>query len=112
MANRERTGRTNGQDKRGNPTDRRNRKLWLLSEKAPWGGNGEVVPCALGTQADCDMLVSYETMEVDRIVPGAEGGRYIRSNVRPTCVKCNKAAGFDTMREMAARRREMAVSTS
>lgn len=112
MANRERTGRTNGQDKRGSSKDRKARRVWLLSEKAGWGGNGEVVPCALGTEPDCSMLVDMVTMEVDRIVPGAEGGRYVRTNIRPTCVRCNKEAGFDTMRSQAAKRREMAVAAS
>ncbi len=102
MANRERTGRTNGQDKRGSSKDRKARRLWLLSDKAPFGGNGEVVPCALGDQPDCAILVDMTTMEVDRIVPGAFGGRYTRDNIRPTCIRCNKEAGFETKREKAA----------
>lgn len=109
MANRERTGRTNGQDKRGSSKDRKARRVWLLSEKAGWGGNGEVVPCALGTEPDCSLLVDMVTMEVDRIIPGAEGGRYVRTNIRPTCVRCNKEAGFDTMRKVAAERRVLAA---
>jgi 5-methylcytosine-specific restriction endonuclease McrA len=102
MANRARTGRTDGQDKRGNSKDRAARRRYLLDPKAGFGGNGEVVLCALGTVADCAMLVDYKTMEVDRIVPGAEGGRYIRSNIRPTCRPCNEAAGHDTKRKVAA----------
>lgn len=104
MANRARTGRTDGQDKRGNSKDRAARRAYLLSPQAGFGGNGEVVPCALGIVSSCSMLVDNSTMEVDRIVPGALGGRYIRSNIRPTCRPCNETAGHATQRELAAAR--------
>lgn len=102
MANRERTGRTNGQDKRGNSKDRAARRRYLLSPAAGFGGNGETVMCALGNLPGCDVTVDYDTMEVDRIIPGAFGGRYTRDNIRPTCRPCNQAAGHDTQREKAA----------
>lgn len=102
MANRERNGRTNGQDKRGNSKDRAARRRYLLSEKAGFGGNGEVVPCALGIVSGCAILVDYQTMEVDRIVPGALGGRYTRDNIRPTCFACNNHAGHETKRQLVA----------
>lgn len=101
MANRARTGRTDGQDKRGNSKDRAARRRYLLSEAAGFGGNGTVVPCALGILPDCAILVDYDMMEVDRIVPGAFGGRYTRDNIRPACVACNKTAGHETKREKA-----------
>jgi 5-methylcytosine-specific restriction endonuclease McrA len=112
MANRARTGRTDGQDKRGNSKDRAARRRYLLDPKAGFQGNGEVVPCALGTVTACTLLVDYVTMEVDRIVPGAEGGRYIRSNIRPTCRPCNEAAGHDTQRAVLAAKKEMATATA
>lgn len=104
MANRARTGRTDGADKRGNSKDRAARRRYLLSAAAGFGGNGEVVPCALGIVGDCSILVDNATMEVDRIVPGVDGGRYIRSNIRPTCRPCNESAGHSTQRQVAARK--------
>lgn len=65
-------------DKRGNAADRKARKVWMLRTY----GDGTTAPCVY-----CDRAVSYETMEVDRIVCG---GSYRRDNVQVTCVPCNK----------------------
>lgn len=68
-------------DRRGNSTDRRNRKHWMLSQAAGFGGNGLQVPCV-----HCDETLTYETVEADRVEPG---GSYRRSNVQPSCRPCN-----------------------
>lgn len=66
-----------GGEKRGNNIDRANRKVWLLIEF----GNGEYVRCV-----HCGDVLTYDTLEADRIVPG---GSYRRDNVQPACRKCN-----------------------
>lgn len=74
----------NGGEKRGNSMDRRARKLWILRT---WG-NGIECPCVW-----CRKTVTYETMEVDRIIPGAS---YRRENVQPACRSCNAARSNNT----------------
>lgn len=68
-----------GGEKRGNSTDRANRKLWMLFEF----GNGEYVPCV-----HCKTVLTFESVESDRITPG---GSYRRDNVQPACRRCNAA---------------------
>lgn len=84
-----------GGDKRGNAATRRARKNWLLGALedrtlgfAPFGGNGTEVECALG----CGTMLTYATLEADRIVPG---GSYRRENVQPACRPCNLARSDD-----------------
>ena len=72
-----------GGEKRGNSEDRRNRKLWMLSPIAGFGGDGEKVPCS-----HCGCMLDYDTVEADRKV---EGGSYRRSNIQPSCRSCNVA---------------------
>lgn len=71
-----------GPDLRGNSTDRRNRKLWLLSEY----GDGTTVKCHY-----CDKMLDYSTLTVDRIIPETAGGRYTRDNIVPACDFHNKS---------------------
>jgi hypothetical protein len=88
-----------GGDKRGSAADRRARKQWMLSPAAGFGGNGIEVPCALG----CGSLVTFATVEADRVVPG---GSYRRANVQPACRPCNLARSDDgdlTASEVAER---------
>lgn len=66
-----------GGEKRGNNIDRANRKVWLLVEF----GNGEYARCV-----HCHTVLTYDTLEADRIIPG---GSYRRDNVQPACRKCN-----------------------
>jgi 5-methylcytosine-specific restriction endonuclease McrA len=102
---------TNAYDStRGNVTDRQRRKLWLLGvyradrdvivrpateHTAQWLqsvllGEGELA-CRCYR---CGTLLTYETLTVDRIVPGCKGGTYRRSNIRPSCSDCaNKQGG-------------------
>lgn len=76
---------------RGNSVDRRRRKLWLLTPEAGWGGDGATVPCS---EFDCGSILTVETMFVDRIIPGALGGRYVKGNVKPHCATCSHRQGW------------------
>jgi 5-methylcytosine-specific restriction endonuclease McrA len=77
----------NGND-RGSSYDRRARRAWLLSPAAGFGGDGVKVPCW-----ECGAMVSDKTIHVDRITPAHQGGRYIRSNIRPHCPTCSHREG-------------------
>ena len=96
---RKRGGRPGG-DRRGNTTDRRRRKEWMLRH---WG-DGEKAPCT-----HCDAPLHYETIEADRIEPG---GSYRRSNVQPSCRGCNLARADDVDWDMESEREEVAARAS
>lgn len=68
-----------GGEKRGNAADRRARKTWML---ATWG-DGITCPCI-----HCGAILTYETVEADRIIPG---GSYRHDNVQPAGRGCNLA---------------------
>lgn len=80
--------RTRVVDDRGNSYDRQRRRAWLLSPEANFGGDGVKVACW-----ECGALVNDKTMHVDRIVPGEQGGRYVRDNIRPHCALCSHRQG-------------------
>ena len=73
-----------GGDDRGNAHDRRRRKAWLLEAF----GDGTLVACR-----HCWTSCDYAEVTADRIVPGHAGGRYIRSNLRPSCLRCAHSQG-------------------
>ena len=73
-----------GGEKRGNCYDRAARKRWLLATF----GDGTKAPCV-----HCAAMLTYETVEADRIIPG---GRYSHDNVQPACRSCNLARSNDT----------------
>lgn len=92
---------------RGNTTDRRRRKNWLLAEF----GDGTVASCAFG----CGTELNFYTMTVDRYpVPGYDGGRYVRGNIRPACAECNTDDGARAggQRSAMARRTTNATTSS
>lgn len=93
--NARRTGRSNS-DERGSSYDRRARRAWLLSAVSGFGGDGDKVPCW-----ECGAMVNNRTMIVDRIIPGEDGGRYIRSNIRPHCRTCSCRSGARRTNELA-----------
>lgn len=80
-------GRSNTNE-RGSARERRARRRWLLSPESGHGGDGESVPCS-----DCPTVVTDETMYVDRIIPGEQGGRYTRNNIKPHCQLCSCRQG-------------------
>lgn len=103
---------TNAYDSsRGNPTDRQRRKLYLLETYAadvfmihddfdrprfvPASALGvyvgEAIQCCRCYR--CGTLLTYETLTVDRIVPGCKGGTYRRTNIRPSCSDCATKTG-------------------
>lgn len=90
----ERSRKSNGGG-RGSSYDRRQRKLWLIGARksdkygmAPFGGNGQTVACV-----HCGHSLTLETLEADRILPGAHGGTYHYPNVQPSCRPCNASRG-------------------
>mgnify|MGYP003576165398 CR=1 FL=1 len=112
-------GTSNG-NASGSAEDRRRRKAWLLETYAAdtkaWvyqffdGAIEAVEPGALHVRAwlepyilrqdilacrcyRCGKLLIFETLTVDRIIPGCQGGTYRRNNIRPACGKCNSETG-------------------
>ena len=41
----------------------------------------------------CQRTIWFDHMEMDRLMPGAEGGRYVVGNVQLFCPSCNKIKG-------------------
>ncbi len=70
---------TNG---RGSPKDRRDRKKWLINTY----GDGLAIPCLY-----CGQMLDTETLTVERLLPGSNGGRYHHPNIMPACDHCNKS---------------------
>lgn len=66
-----------------------------------------VVTVATGTEGAlaacrcyrCGALLTTETVTVDRIRPGCQGGTYARTNIRPACGTCNSTTGATTRRK-------------
>lgn len=79
---RHKRGTTNRND-RGSCYDRQARKRWLLKS---WDADLGTDACRC---ADCGEVLAYDTVQADRIVPGALGGRYTRDNIQPMCGPCN-----------------------
>lgn len=71
-------------NQRGSSYTRRIRKQWLLNTF----GDGIKAPCW-----ECAVMVTFETMVVDRIVPAIDGGRYRRTNIRVHCHPCSDKQG-------------------
>lgn len=83
------TSTTNRND-RGNYRDRAVRRQWLLDTF----GDGTTAPCSLRMSRNCHVTVTCQTITVDRYpVPGCQGGRYTRGNIRPACGPCNQVDG-------------------
>lgn len=106
-----RRGTTNG-NARGGSDDRRRRREWLVQT---YRANEDVRvlelyhgSLAVGVNIGdgepacrcyrCGLLLTADTLTVDRIVPGCQGGTYARSNIRPACGTCNSSTGATTRR--------------
>lgn len=71
--------------------------------------NGRLVPrgaaieLGLGVPAcrcyRCGTLLTVDTVTVDRIIPGCQGGTYRRNNIRPACAACNSHTGGSIRRK-------------
>lgn len=70
-----------GGEKRGNVYDRDARKTWMLNTF----GDGHECQCV-----HCGRQLTRNTVEADRIIPG---GSYRRSNIQPSCRRCNARRG-------------------
>lgn len=79
-------GTSNG-NVRGSSRDRAARRAFLLRVYESNRGPG-TARCYR-----CGKILRDETLTVDRIVPGCLGGRYIRTNIRPACERCNSSTG-------------------
>ncbi len=98
-----RRGTTNRND-RGSSEDRRRRREWLIAtfranyDLARIPGLGVIMtPVGEGQPScrcyRCGTLLTVDTVTVDRIIPGCQGGTYRRNNIRPACGSCNSETG-------------------
>ena len=102
---------TTHRNARGGSPERRRREWLVLTYRA----NVDVIPIELfhgplvvevhlGTEGGqsacrcyrCGCLLTVDTVTVDRIVPGCQGGTYRRDNIRPACGPCNSETGGQT----------------
>lgn len=83
---------------RGSSKDRAARKNKLLHVY----GDGTLAPCV-----HCGCLVSYETMEVDKIVPQSMGGRYVWNNIHVSCFHDNRTRSDNTTPDEIRKLQEM-----
>lgn len=102
------TGRTlrgtTNQNQRGSSYSRRSRRSWLIATYASdVPGFCRCYRCGVllfnpddrpAGAATCYVGLSPAfPLTVDRIVPGCQGGRYVRTNIRPACGPCNSETG-------------------
>jgi hypothetical protein len=91
-----RRGTSNSND-RGSSKDRFARKVWLLLTFSPKLGPDEA-----WCEFNCGTILTIETITVDRYpIPGCDGGKYVKGNIRPACAKCNSEHG-GPLRKQAA----------
>lgn len=76
----------------GNSTDRKKRRQKLYDEF----GDGSTCPCIY-----CGIRVGEGTLEQDKILTTAQGGRYRMPNLVPSCSSCNKARSDTPFSEIA-----------
>lgn len=110
-----RRGTTNG-NARGGSDDRRRRREWLVQTYRAnvdvvviqlRAGTELIVDVSHGTEGArtacrcyrCGLLLTVDTVTVDRIKPGCQGGTYARTNIRPACGTCNSSTGATTRRK-------------
>lgn len=141
-------GTSNGNE-RGSSEQRRQRKNWMLEIFAAdkklvritwWDGRVEVDTLVLGAETllrmfpesvisavevptcrcyRCGKLLWFETLTVDRVIPGCKGGTYRRNNIRPACSGCNSETGaplargreHQSAKKAAARKRQAKKAT-
>lgn len=97
---------TTNKNARGGSKARRRRREWLVEtyradkDLPSFPAYLEMpVPIPLGAGEPacrcyrCGVLLTADTLTVDRIKPGCKGGTYRRSNIRPACGPCNSETG-------------------
>lgn len=82
---------TSNSNSRGSSKDRAARRAFLMTKFADRDGVTRCHFCGMPLQNDNPKAADYIT--VDRIIPGAQGGRYVRDNIRPADMKCNSEDG-------------------
>lgn len=108
---------TTNRNARGSVTDRAARRAWLVETfRANVDANPHhdlrcfPVPLGKGNAAcrcyRCGALLTVDTVTVDRIIPGCQGGTYRRNNIRPACARCNSETGG----KLSGRRRRQAAA--
>lgn len=111
-------GTSNAND-RGSAANRRARRTWLVGQyradvdvvavgtdhldltgpAAEFSRRTYLIPVPYGEGQPacrcyrCGVLLTEETLTVDRIIPGCKGGTYRRNNIRPACGTCNSITG-------------------
>lgn len=118
---------TSNKNVSGSAEDRRRRKMWLLEtyradtdawvfrfpdeaepvvvEPHTWVSRTLLNPYTMSKDVKacrcyrCGRLLVFETLTVDRIIPGCQGGTYRRTNIRPACGPCNEKTGGGVRRK-------------
>lgn len=93
------TRRATNTNSRGSAADRRKRKEFLL------GKHGDGVTCRC---FHCPAVLTFATLNVDRIIPGWKGGTYRRDNIRPSCADCGSKQGGEMGQEAKRAKHEKA----
>jgi hypothetical protein len=91
----------------GNSRDRARRRAFLVATYG-WPEVRIVLCwlCHVPLLQDDDPDAPGQSVTVDRVIPGCEGGRYVPENIRPACGPCNMSTGG----QLGAARRLSAVS--
>lgn len=93
---------TTNKNANGSSGDRKRRREWLVET---FRADEDYVSTVVGLLGStelrapacrcyrCGVLLTTETVTVDRIIPGCQGGTYRRNNIRPACGPCNSQTG-------------------
>lgn len=73
------------------PTDRAMFEQWATVQLDALTIDVEFIPACRCYR--CGRLLTVDDVTVDRIIPGAEGGTYRRTNIRPACGFDNSSTG-------------------
>lgn len=107
---------TSNKNVSGSSYQRRARRRWLLETFRAdvdlyvntYGEFTPTEPSSISIHAcrcyRCGCLLTLDTLEVDRIIPGCLGGTYRRNNIRPVCGPCNRHTGNEAKARKAAKR--------
>jgi len=94
---------TSNSNQRGSSLRRRERRAYLVKTYRADVTLDGVPACRCYR---CGTLLTEETVQADRIKPGAAGGTYERSNIRPACGPCNITTGHAVQAAERARRKK------
>ena len=88
---------TSNKNVTGSSKDRAARRRYLVDTfgwRLPDGtGLVNCYRCHVPLLENEDPEAPRQSLTVDRIVPGALGGKYTRDNIRPACAPCNESTG-------------------